>query len=464
MEEKIFFYYTSDIHSHFESWSKIVGYFNDKKKQRTKANQSYWLLDNGDYIDRFHPIAEATMGKTNVELLNKAEYHVATIGNNEGITLKYDDLYHLYDRADFELICANFETIKGTNPSWLKPFTTMESINGVKIGIIGLTAPFNAFYNLLGWHVDSPFDALDRYIKELEAETDVILLLSHLGINEDEAIARRYPQIDVIIGGHTHHLFRDGEYIDNTLLTAAGKHGKYVGEIILTWDHQNKRLVKKEAYTTNIEYLNKRDSITQQQLELHSERSSQLLNQPVVHLTKPLEVDWFKETELIRKLVETLKDWTNADCAMLNSGLLLESLEVGAVTYGDVHRICPHPINPCVVELKGDELLEVVRGSLTKAFMELQLKGFGFRGEIIGKMVFAGIEVKFTNNKKNDSQVKEITIDSHKIDMDKIYTVATADMFTFGKLLPEVSRSTYKKYFMPEMLRDLLVHTLKEKL
>ncbi|WP_226035925.1 bifunctional metallophosphatase/5'-nucleotidase [Aquibacillus saliphilus] len=463
MEEKIFFYYTSDIHSHFENWSKVVGHFNEKKRQRKRDNQSYWLIDNGDFVDRFHPIAEATMGRTNVQLLNAAEYDFATIGNNEGITLKYDDLYHLYDDAQFELICANLHTINGVNPSWLKPTLTVESKNGIKIGVIGLTAPFNAFYNLLGWNVNYPLDVLDQYIKQLANETDIILLLSHLGINEDEEIARRYPEIDVIIGGHTHHLFRDGEYIDNTLLTAAGKHGNYVGEVILTWDHLAGKLTKKEAYTTNIAPFHQ-DLDTQSQLEIYGEQSKQILNKPVMTLTAPLEVDWFCETHVISKLTETLKEWTDADCAMLNAGLLLESFNEGIVSYADVHRICPHPINPCVVEIRGTELIEVIRGSFAKSFMELELKGFGFRGKIIGRMIYSGIEVDVVSSDSGDLHVKKILINGAPVDMERTYKIATADMFTFGKLLPEISRSKSKSFYMPELLRDLLVKTLQEKI
>src|SRR5690625_7766306 len=95
----------------------------------------------------------------------------------------------------------------------------------------------------------------------------------------------------------------------------------------------------------------------------------------------------------MQALTDTLKDWTDADVAMLNSGLLLESFAPGEITYQDIHRICPHPINPCVVEVNGDELLEVIRASFTKELMELELKGFGFLGVVIGRMVFSGLEI-----------------------------------------------------------------------
>lgn len=462
MEEKIFFYYTNDLHSHFENWPKIVGFLNEEKMKREREKQSYWLVDIGDHVDRFHPIAEAMMGKANVQLLNKAGYDLATIGNNEGITLDYDDLFHLYDEAAFQVMCANLKSIRGEEPEWLQATCNVTTINGVKIGLIGLTAPFNAFYNLLGWEVESPYETLDHYLKDLKSSVDVVILLSHLGVNEDQEIARRYDEIDVIIGGHTHHLFRDGEYIANTLLTAAGKHGNFAGEVILTWDHQKNELVKKEAYALGIDHL-PNESQTKRELNDLSIKADDMLSQSLVTLKETLEIGWFKETKIMTELVQTLKEWTKADCAMLNAGVLLDRFEKGEVTYGDIHRICPHPINPCLVELKGDELLEVVRAALTKQFTELKLKGFGFRGEVLGRMVFAGLEVNTFKEPDGQERVKKVTINGAPIEKEKQYKVATADTFTFGRLLPEIARSEMKQFFMPEFLRDLLAYTLKNK-
>ncbi|MDC3417880.1 bifunctional metallophosphatase/5'-nucleotidase [Aquibacillus salsiterrae] len=463
MKEKMFFYYTNDLHSHFENWTKIVSYFEKQKNIRKRGNESYWLLDIGDHIDRSHPITEAMMGKANVQLLNHAEYNLATIGNNEGITLDYNDLFHLYDEANFEIVCANLESTKGQNPAWLKTSTQFISPSGLRIGLFGLTAPFNAFYNLLGWHINSPNEAIDSVLSDLRHDNDIVVLLSHLGINEDEEIARQYPSIDVIIGGHTHHLFKDGEYIENTLLTAAGKHGLHVGEVILTWDHEQKKLIEKEAYAINIDH-QVEHAETKKHLEHLDENACQTLDQTIIYLENKLEVNWFDETYLMNKLTETLQEWTKADCAMLNAGVLLNSLGPGKVTSRDVHRICPHPINPCLVELTGHEILEVIRVSYTKAFMELELKGFGFRGKMIGKMIFSNIDVLAKQRQSGEFQVIDVKINGEPLSLDKVYKVATADTFTFGPLLPEIARSNFKEYFMPEFLRDLLIHTLKTKI
>src|SRR5699024_11334205 len=116
--------------------------------------------------------------------------------------------------------------------------------------------------------------------------TDIIILMSHLGISEDRAIARKFSEIDVIIGGHTHHLLRPGEEDNETLLTAAGKYCAFAGAVILTWDHDKKRLHKNEAYTTDVTHMEKDDQ-TQKTLRQLTIRAYEHMNKTVVHIHSP---------------------------------------------------------------------------------------------------------------------------------------------------------------------------------
>lgn len=461
MQEKIYFYYTNDLHSSFEHWSRVVGFLKQKRERNVANHESNWLVDIGDHIDRVDPIAEAFMGKANVKLMNEAGYDIVTLGNNEGITMSHDNLYHLYDEANFEVVCANLHSEKSV-PDWLNVYTNITSVQGVQIAVIGLTAPFNDFYELLGWYVSEPAKTLEKYIKKLKETSDIIVLLSHLGINEDRELARRFPDLDVIIGGHTHHLLRTGEEVNNSIITAAGKHSTYVGQVILTWDHGLGKLVKKEAYTTNITHMDKDIETEEYVLELKN-KAFKNLSKVIVHLDEPINVSWFNHSQIMGYLTDTTRKWTKADIGMLNAGLLVDQIPQGDVTYGEIHRICPHPINPCVVELSGSQVIEAVRASLSKEFVELELKGFGFRGEVIGRMIFSGIEVETVNRKNGEEYVERITRHGIPLNSTQTYTIALPDTFTFGRLFPEVARSKVKKYFVPEFIRDLLAITLKEK-
>lgn len=462
MKENIHLYYTNDLHSHFEHWPKVTAFLKKKQQEAARYEEYALTVDIGDHMDRVHPITEATLGKANVALLNEAGYDVVTLGNNEGITLGHEELYHLYDEASFDVVCANLRNSRGDCPPWLQDYHIRTTPSGLNIGLFGLTARFNPYYHLLGWDAEEVAATIEQVLVKMKEKSDIIVLLSHLGINEDERIARLFPEIDVIIGGHTHHLFRTGETIDNTLLTAAGKQGAFAGEVTLTWDHEAGLLTNKEAYAVEVTHLEP-DKKTAQHLADWQKKSDHILKQRLIKTTTPLQVDWYEETSIIKDLTETLLRWTEADGAMLNAGILLHSLDAGVITYEDVHAVCPHPINPCVVTLSGEELMEVVRASLTDQFMDLELKGFGFRGKVLGRMVFAGFDVKTKSHETGQIYVDDILFHGVPVDRKKIYHIATGDLFTFGSMLPEVSRSPVKRLFLPEFIRDLLQETLIRK-
>ena len=77
--------HTNDLHSHFEHFPKIGRYL--KKAQADKSASEVYTFDAGDFMDRSHPLSDATEGQANIELMNKFNYNAITIGNNEGISL-----------------------------------------------------------------------------------------------------------------------------------------------------------------------------------------------------------------------------------------------------------------------------------------------------------------------------------------------------------------------------------------
>ena len=135
------------------------------------------------------------------------------------------------------------------------------------------------------------------------------------------------------------------------------------------------------------------------------------------------------------------------------AGLLLDGLSAGEVTIHDLHRICPHPINPCVVELKGTELKEVLLQSTAEEWPHMQVKGFGFRGNILGRMIYSRITM---------NGPYEIWIGDERLQANQTYRLALPDMFTFGFFFPTIKRTEKKMYYLPEFLRDLLMNKLQE--
>ncbi|MEI4801375.1 bifunctional UDP-sugar hydrolase/5'-nucleotidase [Bacillus sp. FJAT-51639] len=451
-------YHTNDIHSHFENWPQISRFVLEEKKRRLATGEAVFTLDIGDHVDRFHMISEATSGKGNVQLLNEALYDYVTIGNNEGITLANEQLDHLYDDANFEVLVANLFKKDQTRPKWVKPYVLQTLDNGITVAFIGLTVAYPDFYAKLDWHIEDPFLHLETILEEVRSQVDVIVVLSHLGKNADEYMAEHYD-LDVILGAHTHHLFERGVLVNGTLLCCGEKWGHYVGHVQITVDLETKKVMKKDGRAISTKRLGaygERHAL----LEELEQDSNLIMTEPVVTLKESLEMNWFQETKLAHMLAESLKEWCDAEIGMVNAGVLLEGLQEGVVTRGDIHRICPHPINPCRLQMKGKTLRDVILKARRPNMEQLEVKGLGFRGKVMGKMIYAGVEVVPDTIPGNKTLLEDVIINGESLDLERIYTVGTIDMFTFGYLYPELAVVSEKEYYMPELLRDVLTNTL----
>ncbi|XTP56770.1 bifunctional UDP-sugar hydrolase/5'-nucleotidase [Niallia sp. Krafla_26] len=441
--EVIHIYHTNDLHSHFEHWPRIQSFLQERKKWHQEHGEDCFLFDIGDHADRWHPLTEASMGQENTQLLNETGFHAITIGNNEGITFPHDGLDHLYDHRQFDVLVANLFKQDGTHPSWVKENTTFETKSGIKLGVTGLTANYAHLYHLLGWKTEDPLEILKAQVTKLKDQSDIIVLLSHLGIGDDERIGREFPEIDVVIGGHTHHILHEGKLVNETLLTCAGKYGMYVGHITLIID--DNKLIDKKArlYDSNELPATLGEEMVVENLY---KKGKDLLSNDIVSVNHP----YMGKEEMAILLCDATREWCQADCALINEGLIIEDPTPGVITKFDLLKNCPHPINPCVVELTGAELKEVLLQSLDEKWKEMQIMGLGFRGKVMGKMIYSGIEIQ------KRLQSYQFFIKGRSIDANLTYRVAIPDMFTFGKFFPSIFRAKNKKYFLPEFMRHLL--------
>jgi len=454
LKQAIYIYHTNDVHSHFENWPKIAAFLYQKRKEHAQKRETMLLFDIGDFIDRFHPITEATRGKANVQLLNELGYDAVTFGNNEGITLDHEELDTLYETAQFPVIAANVFEKSGKRPEWLKPYTIIPVSDAFRIGVVGVTVHFTKFYELLGWSVSSPFDILPALVEEVRQQADVVVLLSHLGITDDETIAQTIPGIDIILGGHTHHVLPEGKWVNNTLLCGAGKYGQYIGVVELN-ETPKATVIETEPLPACEQ--------TKQILQVLEQNSLRQLEQErVADLSADLPLQWFTPSPFAKLLATALREWCGGDIGMVNAGVLLEPLSKGTVTKKDLHRICPHPINPCKVYLQGDELKEVILQAHTEKMKHLPVRGFGFRGKVMGEMVYDGVTLQTEKLADGTTHVRRIFIDGQEIHPNETYAVATIDMFTFGRFYPEIQRASNKIYYMPEFLRDVLAWKLAQ--
>ncbi|MBO8171817.1 MAG: bifunctional metallophosphatase/5'-nucleotidase [Bacillaceae bacterium] len=458
---KLHILHTNDLHSHFEAMSSVAGCIRQEKRRWEKLGDHVMVVDIGDHTDRARMQTEASWGHANVDVMNATGYQWTTLGNNEGLTFPRERLMHLYDQSRFGVLCSNFiDRETGRIPPFLKPYEIQE-VDGFRIGWIGVTASFPAFYELLGWEVEDPVETLEKRVPELRSRADFIIVLSHIGYPGDRRLAERVPGIDLVLGAHTHHVLEKGERVGNTMIAQAGKFGKYVGHIEIplpgdrkvTADDLKIDLLLAENYEPDHE--------VSELIRHHLHEAEHEMNQKVADIEVDLPNYLDQESPLGNLLAEGLRKWTDSEIGLVNSGQFLDSLPRGAVQRKEILSILPHPINPCSMYLTGKQIRTILETSLLEENINRTFRGFGFRGKVIGWMCADGIRIHYDPERPPYQRIAEIETDHGPLRDDQKYKVGTIDMFTFGVLFPTFTEGEDLTYFLPEFIRDVLTGQLQ---
>ncbi len=142
-------------------------------------------------------------------------------------------------------LCGNVK-----DATWGDPVfdgTKMFERGGVQIAVIGQAFPYTPIANPRWLMPDWSFGIEeDRVRSEVDAArkagANVVVLLSHNGFDVDRKLAARVSGIDVILTGHTHDAIPASVMVGNTILTAPGSHGKFLGRLDL--EVAGKRVVR----------------------------------------------------------------------------------------------------------------------------------------------------------------------------------------------------------------------------
>ncbi|GAB2723207.1 bifunctional metallophosphatase/5'-nucleotidase [Paenibacillus thermoaerophilus] len=456
-EDRLLLIHTNDIHSHFDALPRLAGAVDSLRRRRPPERTLY--VDIGDHMDRMRLETEGSRGRVNIELMNRMGVEAAVPGNNEGLTMTPDELAELYGRqASFPVLACNLHAREGETPAWLRRSVVIPK-GGLRIGLIGATAAFNDFYELLGWRAEEPLAAISREAAALQGQADLVIVLSHLGIALDERMADTVEGIDVIVGAHTHHLFEEPVLRGGVWMGAAGKFAQHAGwmELQLSPDRSGGRrkiervlggVVASSAFGS--------ESWAEEVLARHLAAAEAALGRPFLRLDRNLPASDTMESPLGNLLADGLRRWTGAEIGLVNGGQLLRGLEAGDVSDSMLLKLCPSPINPCRMSIRGRDLLEALEESLLPEFVKLPIRGYGFRGERLGALCVSNMEIRYDPDAEPGSKLLSVKIGGAELRPDATYEVGTIDMFTFSVGYKSLARGTNRRYYLPEFIRDVL--------
>jgi len=348
--QNISFVHVSDLHAQYnldKNGSSPVGRIRGYYEQVKKENPFTLFTNAGDDYEKGSIAEELSEGKTTRQVVHALRYDVRTLGNHD-FAWGFEELLRYSNDPSAVVLAANVKLNSGKKgfypertPGWTD-FSVI-TVGCVRIGFLGLvTKPVG--------ENDQPYDGpYYRHHPELQTnfnfagiardiiarhrqEVDVLVLISHLGLQEDIVLAEETSGIDLLLGGHTHSITKTPLRVKNTTIVHTGAYGENIGRMDIEYDIHNKRIAESRFHLI----ANRPGEVPDDE---HFERR-------VADILKPYEQELYKtiadvnqnqkkETMALiaaRAAVETLK----VDAAFISEDMVWQEWNKGELTQQDI--------------------------------------------------------------------------------------------------------------------------------
>jgi len=332
------------------------------KKIRSQVDGAL-LLSSGD--DLMSPFFSVFHGEPEMRGMSLAGYDIVAPGNHEfdfGAEAYKDAL----NFATFPVVSANLVVDDQELRNRILPYTIKE-IAHIKVGVFGMMTP--DFLKISNPGDDTTVNqdiisaaqkAVDSLLKE---KCDLIIALTHIGIELDRQLAKKVAGIDIIIGGHNHQYSYEtygdtiivqngakGEYLDVLRFTFAG------GEIVNpTWEKI--LLDSTVGYDPEIRHL------IAPYMAQYKDRLGEGIGKSSLNLDAREDVVRRHESNLGNFIADSWLAWfTYADIALVNSGTIRGNkvYPAGSITYLTVNEILPFRDEVVSIKINGDDLKQLL--------------------------------------------------------------------------------------------------------
>ncbi|MEN2983910.1 MAG: bifunctional UDP-sugar hydrolase/5'-nucleotidase [Dictyoglomaceae bacterium] len=422
------------------------------KEERAKNPEGTILLSAGDMFQGT-PQSNIFRGEPVVEIMNLLNFDAMAVGNHE-FDWGQETLKKLVSLSKFPYLSANILDKNGNYPSYLKPYVILER-KGLKIAVIGLITPETAYItkpdyvqNLI---FKDPVEVLPKIIDEVRNKgANLVIVLSHLGFDEDKRLAEKVSGIDVIVGGHSHTVVTNPVVVRGVIITQAGYNGIYLGVLELKIQPDTYMILgytKENALKTVFAGPeNKFDEKIAQIVEKYNnqlkDEFAKVVGETLVNLVR----NYNEESNVGNVICDAMREATKADIAFQNSGGIRTDINKGPITMELVYTLLPFDNVLVVMDLTGAQILKLLEQSATLEKGILQQ---------------SGLKVKYDMRKPIGQRVVEVLVGDKPLELDKVYKVVTNDFLAAGGD-NFVTFKEGKNLVYGDMLRDVFVEYLKK--
>jgi len=394
-------------------------------KQRVAAEgRTALLVMAGDFLS---PSVASSIfkGEQMVAALNAAGLDLATLGNHE-FDFGRDVLVQRMSEAKWQWVVSNVLDTKTGRPIGGAVPYTMRTVGTLKIGFIGLCLTTSEISrdNLRGVRMLDPVQAAARYIPILKQRgANVIVAITHLSFPEDRALVERFPEIDLVIGGHEHYPVTVAE--NRTLISKAGSDARWVARIDIG-RRPNGRIERFYDLLPVTSALPD-DPDTAAAIRSFEDRLDKALDTVVGVTGVPLDAvsDHLRagETNIGSLVADLLRADVGADVAIVNSGTIRGDrvYPAGPVSRRTLIEMLPFGNVVCEVAVPGRVLLQALNHGVSK------LPDTNGRFPQV-----SGLTFQIDMRASAADRVRNVTINGQPLDPVKIYTVAIPDYVLKG--------------------------------
>jgi 2',3'-cyclic-nucleotide 2'-phosphodiesterase/3'-nucleotidase len=350
------------------------------------------LLDSGDTIqgtplEYFHNKKNNAPPDPLMLAMNALKFDALAVGNHE-YNFGLGVLEKARREANFPWLSANTYK-KGTSETYYRPYVVRE-LNGVRVGLVGLTTPGVPFWenreNFAGLEFRAPVAEARKWVGVLRERerVDLVVIAMHMGLEEDlrtgerspgqvtdenvaARLAREVPGIDLILMGHTHREV-PSLLINNVLLTQASFWGRHLARADLYLERVaggRWRVAAKSARTIAVGERTETDAEIARLIEPYDRETQSWLARVVGESPAELtaEGSLFRDTAILDLIQRVQLDAGRADVSLVASFNPQARLPRGAVTVRDIAGLYIYENTLVVLEVTGRQLKDALEHS-----------------------------------------------------------------------------------------------------
>jgi 2',3'-cyclic-nucleotide 2'-phosphodiesterase (5'-nucleotidase family) len=307
-----------------------------------------------------------------------------------------------------------------------EPYLVRE-LGGRRIALLGLTTGeltrIVSRRRNVGVAVSDPVAVAAALTPELRRQADVVIVLSHLGVDDDRRLAARVPGIDLIVGGHSHTLLRSPLMVLNpanankyhgTAIVQAGSNGEWLGRTTLHFE--GRALTGVTGRVLPVRPDAGEDAEVEKVLQPYRDLMGDAMSVRVIYAPRRYGTEGLRDgdTPLGNFVADALREAGRADLAIQNVGGIRGAIPAGQVTGGDIYSVLPFDNQVVVVEMKGWQVRRLL----------------DFIARRIGDGGFAQVSgVHFTVRRDRASYIR---VGGKPLESDRTYRVATIDFLYDG--------------------------------